>query len=228
MFLNTTDPSELCAVRCDESITVQDDARDFFRETVKSAVMSHDFSVIGKLFDKEKLKPLCNVTATFVTCANNCPDKPWKGKMLAMYEPLIYMCHGSHFMEHVDCLHDVYNENKNACEEQERCQQYRQNAVSDIGLMTLALGGGDSIATNTTIKSLANHMCGFIECTNECRSPEIIAKCGKQANRELLLFYRRLVDTMKLVLMLYHRALTQQKETLVYDDHCDRIGAVPV
>uniref|UniRef100_A0A915KM63 Uncharacterized protein n=1 Tax=Romanomermis culicivorax TaxID=13658 RepID=A0A915KM63_ROMCU len=62
----------------------------------------------------------------------------------------------------------------------------------------------------------------YIECANNCRQGDIVSKCGNEANDELLLFYRRFMTTIKLLMSLYHSARTGSE--LQFDDTCDKLG----
>uniref|UniRef100_A0A915KPT5 Uncharacterized protein n=1 Tax=Romanomermis culicivorax TaxID=13658 RepID=A0A915KPT5_ROMCU len=64
----------------------------------------------------------------------------------------------------------------------------------------------------------------YVECASNCSKSEIIAQCGREAYSELMLFFRRTMTSIKLMISLYISAVTDSEPE--FDDTCDRLGAV--
>uniref|UniRef100_A0A915HJH6 Uncharacterized protein n=1 Tax=Romanomermis culicivorax TaxID=13658 RepID=A0A915HJH6_ROMCU len=65
----------------------------------------------------------------------------------------------------------------------------------------------------------------YVNCTTNCRHPDIVAKCGHETNDNLLLLHRPLMITIKLLTNLYH--LIRTGPELKFYDTCDQLGTGP-
>uniref|UniRef100_A0A915L0Y2 Chondroitin proteoglycan 4 domain-containing protein n=1 Tax=Romanomermis culicivorax TaxID=13658 RepID=A0A915L0Y2_ROMCU len=217
-FLNTTDPIDLCAVQCAESVQTVVETKKFSQRIFRPSIMQQNSTNFTAFFDGGKLTKICNDTSTVVQCVNQCPDRPWKGRMSVLFDPLTYICSGSDLLDHFDCFRNVYRENKHRCEAVEQCQDHRE--------MMIVTGHSRMINTEetlTNVKEFMRHTCNFIECADDCLKSEIIAKCGQKANSQLLQFFHRTMTSIKLLTSLFISTITDSE--LKFEDTCHRLGA---
>uniref|UniRef100_A0A915JD42 Uncharacterized protein n=1 Tax=Romanomermis culicivorax TaxID=13658 RepID=A0A915JD42_ROMCU len=155
-FLNTTDPVDLCAVRCTESVQTAADAKRF---SLRMYRMSPNSTSAETMFNKEKLAKICNDTSTAIQCVNRCPDRPWKSRISVLLDPLIYACSGSNLLDHVDCFQNVYPQNKDRCIESRQCQE-RRNQVANTAYQTMmSLVTMPTVQSNSLASNLMKHVC---------------------------------------------------------------------
>uniref|UniRef100_A0A915JD13 Uncharacterized protein n=1 Tax=Romanomermis culicivorax TaxID=13658 RepID=A0A915JD13_ROMCU len=94
-FLNTTDPADLCAVRCAESVQTAADTKGLSQQMFWSFIVLENSTNAEVLLNREKLTKICNDTSTVIQCVNRCPDRPWKSRIAVLLDPLTYACSGS-------------------------------------------------------------------------------------------------------------------------------------
>uniref|UniRef100_A0A915JFP8 Hexosyltransferase n=2 Tax=Romanomermis culicivorax TaxID=13658 RepID=A0A915JFP8_ROMCU len=207
-----------CVVGCIRNSSIPRSVRNFFFDVASDVFRRQNSTNIRRVFNATMLDWYCGYANGRQQCILECDDDSFvKTEILKILRPTSYVCNETDFIAYSKCYHQVYEDDKDECESGEKCLPYKMTMINYYYERR-----SKNISWEEAVQVVLNNLCQYIICGNQCRLNELSTQCGEDSNQVLMEFYRRVVSSLKQIIIEVHHWLTGKALPLLTDS-CDQI-----